>query len=39
MIGHLQEHHLAQVHRDGLGNVPLLRADARIGARGVDQAK
>src|ERR1035441_4868270 len=35
--GHLEEHHFAQVHRDGLGNVPLLRANARISPRRVNQ--
>ena len=32
-----QHHHFAQVDRDGLGDMPFFRADARIRARRVDQ--
>jgi len=28
---HLQNHHFAQIHRDGFRDVPFLGADARVG--------
>ena len=37
IMGTSQNHHLAQVHRDGLRDVPLLRPNARISPRRVDQ--
>ena len=37
-MGTLKREHLAQVDRDGLGDVALLRGDAGIGAGRVDEA-
>ena len=33
----LEQHHFAQVDRNGFGDVALFRADAGEGARGIDQ--
>ena len=37
MIGHIEQRHLAQVERDGLGDAALLGLDAGIGRRRVDE--